>query len=309
MPACPHLHPPPSTFITTTATAGQGGARAHAGVRRRLHLPPRHPARLLHRAAAGAVSSAVLRSGSSPGRGIVIALLPPTCLPLHCFLGWPCVQHSACRAPPGAPPHRLDPRLRVGVPPQGVSSRAYIEGGTHNANFDGLVFYPKWSLPGWVGWWAGGREDGRDRAGRGDAGCGSISHSCAAPWVRPLAAEMRRSCCPPPHPPPVPPPPVPHPPVPPPPPCTAPVPRRYAAIFKHAKDELGFCYYLIPCGAARAQGQMGSVKVSARSGRRSPVAALASLAAWLELWPQSVDGQPHVPARPPEYHAVHPPRL
>ena len=96
---------------------------------------------------------------------------------------------------------------------------------------------------------------------------------------------------------------------PPPPPCTAPVPRRYAAIFKHAKDELGFCYYLIPCGAARAQGQMGSVKVSARSGRRSPVAALASLAAWLELWPQSVDGQPHVPARPPEYHAVHPPRL
>lgn len=31
---------------------------------------------------------------------------------------------------------------------QGVSSRAYIEGGSHNANFDGLVFYPRWSLPG-----------------------------------------------------------------------------------------------------------------------------------------------------------------
>ena len=36
------------------------------------------------------------------------------------------------------------------APPQGVSSRAYIEGGTHNANFDGLVFYPRWSLPGCV---------------------------------------------------------------------------------------------------------------------------------------------------------------
>jgi hypothetical protein len=31
---------------------------------------------------------------------------------------------------------------------QGVSSRAYIAGGSHNANFDGLVFYPRWSLPG-----------------------------------------------------------------------------------------------------------------------------------------------------------------
>ncbi|KAL4422636.1 hypothetical protein ABPG75_008833 [Micractinium tetrahymenae] len=62
--------------------------------------------------------------------------------------------------------------------PLGVSSRAYIAGGSHNANFDGLVFYPRWSLPG------------------------------------------------------------------------------YAAIFKHAKDELGFCYYLIPCGSKK--GQMGS---------------------------------------------------
>ncbi len=35
----------------------------------------------------------------------------------------------------------------------------------------------------------------------------------------------------------------------------------YAAIFKHAKDELGFCYYLIPCGAK--EGQMGSCTVSA----------------------------------------------
>ena len=45
----------------------------------------------------------------------------------------------------GAPP------LCTTHPAQGVSSRAYIEGGSHNANFDGLVFYPRWSLPGWVG--------------------------------------------------------------------------------------------------------------------------------------------------------------
>lgn len=67
------------------------------------------------------------------------------------------------------------------APPQGVSSRAYIEGGTHNTDFDGVCFYPKWSLPG------------------------------------------------------------------------------YAAIFKHAKDELGFCYYLIPCGPNKNNGQLGSV--------------------------------------------------
>lgn len=35
--------------------------------------------------------------------------------------------------------------------------------------------------------------------------------------------------------------------------------RSYAAIFKHAKDELGFCYYLIPCGAKK--GQCGNCTV------------------------------------------------
>lgn len=40
----------------------------------------------------------------------------------------------------------LGRRLRLAL--QGVSSRAYIAGGSHNANFDGLVFYPRWSLPG-----------------------------------------------------------------------------------------------------------------------------------------------------------------
>ena len=55
-------------------------------------------------------------------------------------------------------------------PPRGVCSRAYVEGGTHNTNFDGVCFYQPESLPG------------------------------------------------------------------------------YSAIFRHPKDELNYCYYLIPCG-------------------------------------------------------------
>lgn len=46
------------------------------------------------------------------------------------------------------PPSPASPHSVSSLPTQGVSSRAYIEGGSHNANFDGLVFYPKWSLPG-----------------------------------------------------------------------------------------------------------------------------------------------------------------
>ncbi len=34
--------------------------------------------------------------------------------------------------------------------PQGICSRAFIEGGTHNTDFDGVCFYPKWSLPGYA---------------------------------------------------------------------------------------------------------------------------------------------------------------
>lgn len=65
-------------------------------------------------------------------------------------------------------------------PPKGVCSRAFVEGGSHNTNFDGVCFYPRWSLPG------------------------------------------------------------------------------YAAIFRHPNDELGFCYYLVPCGKEGC----GSVKES-----------------------------------------------
>jgi hypothetical protein len=43
-------------------------------------------------------------------------------------------------------PHRLPHPPR----PQGVCSRAFVEGGTHNTNFDGVCFYPKWSLPGYA---------------------------------------------------------------------------------------------------------------------------------------------------------------
>jgi len=35
-------------------------------------------------------------------------------------------------------------------PPRGVCTRAFVEGGTHNTNFDGVCFYPKWSLPGYA---------------------------------------------------------------------------------------------------------------------------------------------------------------
>lgn len=35
-------------------------------------------------------------------------------------------------------------------PPKGVCTRAFVEGGTHNTNFDGVCFYPKWSLPGYA---------------------------------------------------------------------------------------------------------------------------------------------------------------
>ena len=34
--------------------------------------------------------------------------------------------------------------------PKGICSRAFIEGKTHNTDFDGVCFYPKWSLPGYA---------------------------------------------------------------------------------------------------------------------------------------------------------------
>jgi hypothetical protein len=58
---------------------------------------------------------------------------------------------------------------------------------------------------------------------------------------------------------------------------------RYAAIFKHAKDELGFCYYLIPCG--KKAGQMGSCTVRCRWGRKGGGAGTGDCAgAGCALW-------------------------
>ncbi len=79
----------------------------------------------------------------------------------------PCVYCKLSR-----PPSRID-RL------QGVSSRAYIEGGSHNANFDGLVFYPRWSLPGCV-WAAGEGLGGLLQGLSGSAVCGTCTPVFAA---------------------------------------------------------------------------------------------------------------------------------
>lgn len=61
----------------------------------------------------------------------------------------------------------------VTAPPRGVSTRAFVKGGTHNAKLDGLIVYPPFSLPG------------------------------------------------------------------------------YCAVFKHPRDELNFCFYLIPCSETK----------------------------------------------------------
>ena len=73
--------------------------------------------------------------------------------PAFCRTWFPCVQGVSSRRL-----HRRQlPQCQALTPAfcrtwfpcvQGVSSRAYIAGGSHNADFDGLVFYPKWSLPG-----------------------------------------------------------------------------------------------------------------------------------------------------------------
>eukprot|EP00916_Digyalum_oweni_P026419 GHVL01043409.1.p1 GENE.GHVL01043409.1~~GHVL01043409.1.p1 ORF type:complete len:480 (+),score=74.78 GHVL01043409.1:37-1476(+) len=65
--------------------------------------------------------------------------------------------------------------------PEGICSRAYVEGGTHNVDYDGVCFYQKKCLPG------------------------------------------------------------------------------YSAIFRHPKDELNFCCYLIPCGP---KGMCGNAKAA-----------------------------------------------
>jgi len=67
-------------------------------------------------------------------------------------------------------------------PPKGVCSRSYVEGGTHNTNFDGVCFYAKESLPGYCAIF---REAGDDLnmcyylipQGEGDGQCGAVKES------------------------------------------------------------------------------------------------------------------------------------
>uniref|UniRef100_A0A7S1SI38 FAD-binding domain-containing protein n=1 Tax=Tetraselmis chuii TaxID=63592 RepID=A0A7S1SI38_9CHLO len=67
-------------------------------------------------------------------------------------------------------------------PPKGVCSRSYVEGGTHNTDFDGVCFYPRESLPGYCAIF---RETGDDLnlcyylipQGEGEGQCGSVKES------------------------------------------------------------------------------------------------------------------------------------
>ena len=90
-------------------------------------------------------------------------------------------------------------------PPAGICSRAYIEGG-HRAEFDGVCFYRRESLPGY----------------------------CALFKVREREGGGRR--------------------------CVRDPPRKTdnppfpLPLFQHVNNELGYCYYLIPCGPRGACG-------------------------------------------------------
>ena len=48
----------------------------------------------------------------------------------------------------------------------------------------------------------------------------------------------------------------------------------YSAIFRHANDELNYCYYLIPCGK---DGMCGDVTVRAQRAVRAEVSGFRSL--------------------------------
>lgn len=139
-------------------------------------------------------------------------------------------------------------------PPRGVCSRAFVEGGTHNTNFDGVCFYPKWSLPGWVAVWGewrvtGGTQRARSRGRPAIGLCPGVEGRpfyLGAGACRPQAAgrPTLSGFCPLSAPDLLPPP-------------RRPPPPSYAAIFRHPNDELNFCYYLIPCGK---EGYCGDVK-------------------------------------------------
>ena len=51
----------------------------------------------------------------------------------------------------------------------------------------------------------------------------------------------------------------------------------YSAIFRHANDELNYCYYLIPCGK---DGMCGNVTVRVAAPTPRPAAALFYPCSW-----------------------------
>lgn len=77
------------------------------------------------------------------------------------------------------------------APPVGVCSRSYIEGGSHNFSGDGVIFYPRWSLPGvWKGraclcaWMDGG--------GGGPCLCACLRARGVVGWA---GLRYRAGCC------------------------------------------------------------------------------------------------------------------
>jgi hypothetical protein len=66
-----------------------------------------------------------------------------------CVLRWKCEDDD--HIDNSCVPHRLATKMGYCTePPKGVCSRAFVEGGSHNTNFDGVCFYPRWSLPGYA---------------------------------------------------------------------------------------------------------------------------------------------------------------
>lgn len=111
-------------------------------------------------------------------------------------------------------------------PPKGVCSRAFIEGGTHNVDFDGA------SLPSVTSLFSANYA--RPPVWALNTQCSKVLRpSFGKPQTFLCIAGVcfyQRESLP-----------------------------GYSAIFRHPNDELNFCYYLIPCGK---DGMCGDVSVS-----------------------------------------------
>lgn len=137
-------------------------------------------------------------------------------------------------------------------PPKGVCSRSYVEGGTHNTNFDGAVDLPGAlhrslcppSTP----------PKPRLASRHTEAASPLITDSRSCSGVCFYAKESLPGYC---------------------------------AIFREAGDDLNMCYYLIPQG--EGDGQCGAVKVPCHSIRAHPLPPREARQAPLEHLPQTLD--------------------